>query len=339
MRIEIFTAAVLLLAAGCDRPAETPKSETPMPVRVLPVTSGNYRPSYEAVAQVKPFRTVDLVARISGFLQERPFREGSFVKKGELLYLIEPAQYRIAQENAQAQLDMMKARRDNAASEFGRIQQLYGEKIASPDRFDSAKAAKLEAEAAVLAAEAELRQAKLNYSYTRITAPFDGWIGLTSKDVGNYLQAPSGTLATLAQIDPVRVEFSVSDAFALPKLTAELQQGKAPELIVRVLQRDGTLYPEAGKSPSGRTGWIPKPRRSGCRPGSPTPPGCWCPANSCGCGWRNPQRNRSRWSIRPRCTITRRRPSSTWSVRTAGSRSARWNSAHGSATSLSQSPA
>lgn len=70
----------------------------------------------------------------------------------------------------------MKARRDNAASEFGRIQQLYGEKIASPDRFDSAKAAKLEAEAAVLAAEAELRQAKLNYSYTRITAPFDGWI-------------------------------------------------------------------------------------------------------------------------------------------------------------------
>ena len=190
MRIEIFTAAVLLLAAGCDHPAETPKSETPMPVRVLPVTSGNYRPSYEAVAQVKPFRTVDLVARISGFLQERPFREGSFVKKGELLYLIEPAQYRIAQENAQAQLDMMKARRDNAASEFGRIQQLYGEKIASPDRFDSAKAAKLEAEAAVLAAEAELRQAKLNYSYTRITAPFDGWIGLTSKDVGNYLQAP-----------------------------------------------------------------------------------------------------------------------------------------------------
>ena len=247
MRIEIFTAAVLLLAAGCDRPAETPKSETPMPVRVLPVTSGNYRPSYEAVAQVKPFRTVELVARVSGFLRERPFREGSFVKKGELLYLIEPAQYRIAQENAQAQLDMMKARRDNAASEFGRIQQLYGEKIASPDRFDSAKAAKLEAEAAVLAAEAELRQAKLNYSYTRITAPFDGWIGLTSKDVGNYLQAPSGTLATLAQIDPVRVEFSVSDAFALPKLTAELQQGKAPELIVRVLQRDGTLYPEAGK--------------------------------------------------------------------------------------------
>ena len=77
MRIEIFTAAVLLLAAGCDHPAETPKSETPMPVRVLPVTSGNYRPSYEAVAQVKPFRTVDLVARISGFLQERPFREGS----------------------------------------------------------------------------------------------------------------------------------------------------------------------------------------------------------------------------------------------------------------------
>ena len=57
MRIEIFTAAVLLLAAGCDHPAETPKSETPMPVRVLPVTSGNYRPSYEAVAQVKPFRT------------------------------------------------------------------------------------------------------------------------------------------------------------------------------------------------------------------------------------------------------------------------------------------
>ena len=81
MRIEIFTVALLLLAAGCDRPAETPKSETPMPVRVLPVTSGNYRPSYEAVAQVKPFRTVDLVARISGFLQERPFREGSFVKK------------------------------------------------------------------------------------------------------------------------------------------------------------------------------------------------------------------------------------------------------------------
>lgn len=82
MRIEIFTAAVLLLAAGCDRPAETPKSETPMPVRVLPVTSGNYRPSYEAVAQVKPFRTVDLVARISGFLQERAVPGGELREKG-----------------------------------------------------------------------------------------------------------------------------------------------------------------------------------------------------------------------------------------------------------------
>lgn len=247
MRIEIFTVAFLLLTAGCDHPEQKPASEAPMPVRVLPVTAGSYHSSYEAVAQVKPFRTVELVARVSGFLQERPFREGSFVKKGDLLYLIEPAQYRIAQENAQAQLDMMKARRDNAAAEFGRIRQLYSEKIASPDRFDSAKAAKLEAEAAVQAAEAELKQAELNCSYTRITAPFDGWIGLTSRDVGNYLQAPSGTLATLAQVDPVRVEFSVSDAFALPKLTAELQQGRAPELIVRVLQRDGTLYPEAGK--------------------------------------------------------------------------------------------
>ncbi len=229
-----LSVILLLVLAGCREEKKNAETAPKFPVRVLRAKPGEFRPSCRAVGLVKPFASVALIARVDGTLLERNFEEGAFVAKGSVLYRIDPAQYRISVDSARANLALAEAKAENAKLEFQRIEQLYREKIATPNRYDSARASMLESAAAVAAAKASLAQAQLNLSYTEITAPFDGWIGYTAYDVGNYITAPSRPLTSLVELSPVRVEFSVPDHFVLEHLAPALRLGETPDCRVRV---------------------------------------------------------------------------------------------------------
>lgn len=247
MRYEILLAAafpvIAIIAGGCEK-----KSAPQMPQPLVKVTSpvrSTYEPVVQYVGSVKPNRSVALVARVSGFLTARNFREGAVVAKDSPLYEIEPQQYRIARDQATAELARAEAAKLNAELHFKRVEELRKGNFVSPQDFDQARASRDEAIAAVQGAKASLDQAELSLSYTTIAAPFDGWIGITQYDVGNYLPAPSQTLTTLNEISPVRVEFHVAASRLTETELESLQAGKAPAWRI-AFSHNGKVLPQGG---------------------------------------------------------------------------------------------
>ncbi|MPM80680.1 Efflux pump periplasmic linker BepF [bioreactor metagenome] len=238
-------AAAALLSSGC-RENKEPKTPPPPVVKVVPATEGFMYESIEAIASVKPYEEVSLVARVDGYLIRRLFEEGGTVKKGQLLYEIEPQIYEAKVKVAAADLEKAQAGLGNANIEFERQKTLVGQDATSKRTFDNATASKLEAEAMVAEAEANLALARQDLSYTKIFAPFDGRIGFNAFSVGNLVGRSSGTLATVVTVDPVRVEFVITELDLLKPL--RLRSGaEVPELRVQLLFQDGVEYEEEGK--------------------------------------------------------------------------------------------
>ena len=203
------------------------------------VKSGEQTGGRRLIARVKPLKSVQLTARVSGIITERCFTEGGFVKNGDTLFRIEPDTYKIALDRAKAELARLEAESENAGLEYDRTAKLYQEQVAAVKRFDDARAAHASATAAVAQAQAAVRQAELDLGYTEIKAPFDGWIGLTDIDAGNYVQAPAGPLATLNYIDKVRVEFNLPDAALTPEISGLIACGSRPPFKIRIELPDG----------------------------------------------------------------------------------------------------
>ena len=242
--IGAFLICATAFFAGCDRKAPAAPAALPE-VRALKLKMLPYTPSQVVIAEVKPMDEVNLVARVEGFLRKRHFKEGARVKKGELLFEIEPELYRARVKAAQAKLTRARVAAKNADTDYRRQRQLLTTKAVSERTFDRVEAAKLEADADVKSAEAELEIAQKDLSYTRITAPFDGVVGLSNYSEGNLVNAASGTLATLVRNDIVRVEFSVSE-LQLLKMLDRTGAGR-DDFKFELITQDGKVYPEKGK--------------------------------------------------------------------------------------------
>ncbi len=188
---------------------------------------------------------VNVTPRVSGEILEVGFKDGDFIRKGQVLYRLDSVQYEAAVKSAEADIAETQAKLTYAKDSYNRNNLLYEKKAASLDTMESAKST-LEAEkAALLAAEAALITAKDNLKHTVITSPLDGIAGVTNFTAGNYVTPSSGTLLTIIQIRPIRVRFSVSTADFLSMF------GSPDELkkngTVRVKLPDGREYGEAGE--------------------------------------------------------------------------------------------
>jgi RND family efflux transporter MFP subunit len=166
----------------------------------------------ELIGNTEATHTVQLVARVAGYLEKIFFRDGQPVKKGDLLFLIQQDTYRAQLQQAEGQIQLQKTQMDYAETELARYSNLLSQKAASQVDVDNYRNQRDSARANLLTAEASRDLAKLNLAYTEIRAPFDGRIDRRLVDPGNLVGSGQNTiLAQLNQIDPIYVYFTISD--------------------------------------------------------------------------------------------------------------------------------
>ena len=203
--------------------------------------------SIEIPGRVQSMDKVDLIARIDGYLQKKHFKEGDFVKKGQVLLTIEPTQYLNTLNKAKADLETAKAASFKAKRDYDRGAELVKKDFISKSTYDGLYADKLAKEAAVKSAEAVLAEAERNYSYTSIKSPVDGKIGSLNIQEGNYVNISSGVLATVIKTNPIYVKYSVNSKQIdeLRNLNFISKKGDKPTKVDIILS-NGKLYPVQG---------------------------------------------------------------------------------------------
>lgn len=186
----------------------------PLPVTVQKMEPQRVPIVLEAVGQAEGSREVEVRARVSGILEKRAYAEGTPVKEGEVLFVIDRAPYDIAVAQAKAAVAEARARQDIARREAERLKSLIQSKAISQREYDQAAAALDQTSAAVEAAQAKLAEAQLNLSYTTVKAPISGITGRAVRSEGSLVAAntESSLLTTLSQVNPLWVRFSLSEA-------------------------------------------------------------------------------------------------------------------------------
>lgn len=207
-------SAVAFAAPTLSLYAEDVESGEQSPVSVLTqsVQSGAAKTVRRYPARILAVEQVDVVSRLSADIVEVCFTEGSFVRKGQLLYRLDDIRFVAAVSNQMSQIAETEAKLELATLTYDRKRKLAEKGMSPRADFDAARAAKLELEANLEAAKAALVLAEDDLRHARIVSPIDGKIGLTAKTAGNYVTPESGVLSTIVKTDPLRVRFSLSMA-------------------------------------------------------------------------------------------------------------------------------
>jgi RND family efflux transporter MFP subunit len=242
-------AFTLVLLTGCERNTFVPPPPSKVDV-ALPVQRSITR-YLDATGNTAPIKTVDLVARVQGFLQSIDYQDGTFVKEGTTLFTIEPETYKLKLEQAQAAETGAQASLKQAEADFRRQSDLVQRQAVSQATLDTSTSTRDNAQANLQQAQVNTRIAALNYSYTNVTAPFDGVVSAHLVSIGNLVGASSPTqLATIVQLDPIYVNFNVNeqdvlrireDARRRGMTTNELRQ-----LPIEIGLQTETGYPHKG---------------------------------------------------------------------------------------------
>ena len=242
----LITASTFMLTGCHDTAAH--KNNGATNVSVIPVKTAPVKFSKNFVVRTSATDSVDLLARVQGYITQRNFKEGSLVKKGQLLYKIDPTEFKIAVDKSQAQLESDKAKSVQAQKNLERGKALIKKKLISQENYDGLLSTVQQDKATVAVSQAALDQAKLNLSYTNITAPFDGMIGQTHYHVGS-LVGPSEAkpLSEITSTNPMYVTFQVNEQDFLKNFSHKAdQQVLNSHLVFELTLSDGTLYPEHG---------------------------------------------------------------------------------------------
>ena len=247
MRKLVLAPCLLAIACAGEIPAPPPPPE----VVVAPVTSRDVPVIAEFTGEIRGAEDVQVMARVSGFLQEQAFREGELVRKGDLLFLIDPAPLQAARAKARADVAESDARLTRATVQVNRLRPLAAQNAVSQQDLDNAEASMAAAEAALEGARAVLDKAELDLSYTRVTSPIDGVAGLREVDLGTYVGSPQPTVLTVvSRIDPVRFNFGIAESeyLALVRDTPVAERGtRRSQEILELVLADGTIHPYKGR--------------------------------------------------------------------------------------------
>jgi membrane fusion protein (multidrug efflux system) len=238
-------ALAALLASACDKPVPPPPPPPPA-VNVIQVAPREVPVLVEAVGRTEGSKEVEVRARVSGILGSVLYSEGSPVRAGAPLFQIDRAPFEIALAQARAALAQERAKNEQTQREAERLKDLVAKKAISQREADDAASSFKTSNAAIQAAEAKVREAELNLSYTAVGAPIAGVTGRALRSQGSLVTAgtDSSLLTTLSQTDPLWVRFSLSEA-ERQVLNAGRAGGKNNE--VRLLLPDGKTHPVKGR--------------------------------------------------------------------------------------------
>ena len=241
-----FATAILLFAsaAGCSK--ESKEAPKPPVVEVITVIQKDVPVYKEWIGSLDGMVNATIRAQVQGYLIKQNYRDGDLVKKGQILFEIDPRTFQAALEQAQGQLEAQQARWTTAKANLARIKPLAAVNAVSKKDLDDSIGAEQAARAAVLAARASVDKAKLELGFTKITSPIDGIAGLAKAQLGN-LVGPGATeeLTTVSTVNPIKVYFQISEQEYIQaiKRSASDRERKEGELILA----DGSIYPEKGR--------------------------------------------------------------------------------------------
>lgn len=242
----------LVALAGCEKAAPpAPAAPQAMPVKVITSRAQDVPVTNEYVGRIAAFRSVEIRARVEGILEQRHFTEGTEVKRGTLLYTIDPTPYRIALNDAQAERTRAEANLASAKSREARLAPLVKENAISRQDYDDAVTAVKQNEALLEIAAANIERAQTNLGYTRVLATESGKIGATLVPEGRLVGRGESThLTTIDRLDQVYVNFTVADRDALI-LRRELSRGVVTTgegtAQARIYLPDGSEFERTGK--------------------------------------------------------------------------------------------
>jgi membrane fusion protein (multidrug efflux system) len=241
---------VVLLAIGC-RQSEPPAPVPPPRVEVAPVQQQDVPIYREWVATLDGYVNAQIQPQVTGYLLRQDFREGSFVRKDEILFEIDPRPFQATLDQTRAQLAQSEANESKTARDVERDTPLAAARAIPRSQLDNDIQAHRAAVAAVEAARAQVRLAELNLSFTRVLSLIDGIVGITQVPIGN-LVTPTSVLTTVSQIEPIKAYFAISEQeylSAAERLTAAAEGTLPPgasRIPFQLILSDGTAYPHPG---------------------------------------------------------------------------------------------
>jgi RND family efflux transporter MFP subunit len=244
-----LAALTCVMLAGCEQnayvPPPPPKVEVANPVQ-RPITR-----YLEATGNTAAIKSVDLMARVQGFLASRDYKDGTFVKEGTTLFTIEPEPYKLKLDQAQAAQAGAEASLKQAEADFKRQSDLVTRQAVSQATLDTSTSTRDNAQANLQQAQANTRIAEVNYGYTKVTAPFDGIVTAHLVSIGELVGVTSPTqLATIVALDPIYVNFNVNEQDVIQIRAEARRRGMSPadltHLPVQVGLQTEDGYPHQG---------------------------------------------------------------------------------------------
>jgi RND family efflux transporter MFP subunit len=245
-----FAIAAMAMLSACEQNAFVPPP--PPKVDVAVPAQGSFTRYLEATGNTAPVKSVDLVARVQGFLQSIEYKDGAAVKEGAPLFTIEPETYKLKLEQAQAAETGAQATLRQAEADFKRQQDLVQRQAVSQATLDNSTSTRDNAQASLLQAQVNTKLAAVNYGYTHVAAPFDGVVSAHLVSVGELVGASSPTqLATIVALNPIWVNFNVNEQDVL-RIRAEARRRGLTADDLRQLPVEVGLQTETGFPHKGR---------------------------------------------------------------------------------------
>jgi membrane fusion protein (multidrug efflux system) len=248
--VRLAAALLLGISSGCSRKAEQVVPPAPE-VLVTTVMLKDVPVLHEGVATLEGFITANINAQVQGYIISRDYKEGSVVKKGDLLFQIDPRPFQATLDQAKGNLAIAQANYTKADADVKRAMNLFKQKVISDQERDTYINSASSTKANIQAAEAAVRTAEINLGYTKIIAPIDGIVGIATAHVGDLVGPGTGALTSISQVDPIKTTVNIGEQ----SFTEFITDHPDPDERERYLQglqfdlflADGTQYPHKGK--------------------------------------------------------------------------------------------
>ena len=246
----LAAGTALLCLTGCKGKVD-PAPPAPPTVEVATVTQADVPIYHEWIGVLDGLVNAHIRAQVTGYLVSQNYREGDPIKKGDLLFEIDPRPFQAALDQAKGQLAQAEAKFGKTELDVKRYAPLVKDKAISQEEYDDAVQANLEATAAVLSAKAQVEQAQLNLGFTRIVSPIDGVASIANGQIGDLVGPTTGELTTVSTVDPIKAYYNVTEQayinFTKLFSTESDRYERLRKLEIELILADGVVYPLKGK--------------------------------------------------------------------------------------------